>query len=118
MTSLKDHIARDLQRKLNDDVARALTRVIDLAPQDHYLALSLQAVCTTLDLSAQVMESEHGFGTGARHLSVYLVALMAAHAYASNEPVFNDALAMRAQDDMKRLGLLPARSGAKANVDH
>jgi hypothetical protein len=111
MTGLDDQIARDLQQKLNDDIAHAMMRANDLAPSGHHLALALQAVCTTLDFGAQLLESDLGFSVRARHLSVYLVALMAAHAYASNEPVFNDALAMRAKDDMKRLGLFSARSG-------
>jgi hypothetical protein len=110
MTSLKEHIARDLQRKINDDVIRAATRVLDLAPADHYLALSLQSVCSMLDFTAQLMEDDFGFSPKARHLSVYLVALMAAHAYAAKEPMFNDALVMRARDDLNRLGLIPPRS--------
>jgi hypothetical protein len=110
MTSLKDHIARDLQRKINEDVVRAATRVIDLAPPDEYLALSLQGVCATLDLSAQLMESGLGFTERSRHLTIYLVALMAAHAYAADEPMFDATLIIRARDDMKRLGLIPPRS--------
>ena len=110
MTSLKQHIARDLQHKINDDVVKAAMRVLDLAPAEYYLALSLQGVCSTLDFTAQLMEADFGFSPKARHLSVYLVALMAAHAYAANEPMFNDTLVTRARDDMLKLGLIPPRS--------
>jgi hypothetical protein len=110
MTSLKEHIARDLQRKINDDVVKAALRVLDLVPAEAYLALSLQSVCSTMDLTAQLMESDFGFSPEARHLSVYLVALMAAHAYATKQPMHNDALVTRARDDMLKLGLIPPRS--------
>lgn len=110
MTSLNEHIARDLQRKINDDVVLSVIRVIDLAPPEHYLALGLQAVCSTLDLSAQMMEADLGFSPKARHLSVYLIALMAARAYTAKDPMFNDALLKLARDDMQRLGLFPARN--------
>jgi hypothetical protein len=107
---MKDHIARDLQRKINDDVVRAAMRVLDLAPAEGIFQLSLQSICATTDLTAQLLESDFGFSPKARHLTVYLVALMAAHAYAAKEPMLSDALVTRARDDMLRLGLYPPRS--------
>jgi hypothetical protein len=108
MTGLNDHIARDLRRKINDDVVKAAMRVIDLAPAERIFELSLQSICATMELTAQLLESDFGFSPGARHLSVYLVALMAAHAYAEKEPMFTAALITRARDDMLRLGLYSA----------
>jgi hypothetical protein len=104
---MKDHIARDLQRKINDDVVRAAMRVLDLAPAEGLLQLSLQSICATTDLTAQLLESDFGFSPKARYLTVYLVALMAAHAYAAKEPMLSDALIMRAREDMLRLELVP-----------
>ena len=79
-------------------------------PHEHYLALSLQGSCAMLEMAAQLVEADLGFDEKARPLTVYLVALMTAHAYAQREPVTNETLLTRARNDMHKLGLIPPRS--------
>jgi hypothetical protein len=53
MTDLDASIARDLQRKLSDDVFDAAARVLSLAPSPQaMLPMSVQGVCSLLNLTA------------------------------------------------------------------
>ncbi|WP_338822148.1 hypothetical protein WDM22_38680 [Bradyrhizobium septentrionale] len=106
----EDTILRDLQRKIGEDVVKSALRVLDLMSNEHYLALSLHGSCAMLEMAAQLIEADLGFDRKARPLTVYLVALMTAHAYAQREPVTNEALLTRARNDMHKLGLIPPRS--------
>jgi hypothetical protein len=106
----EERILRDLQRKIGEDVVKSALRVLDLMPHEHYLALSLQGSCAMLEMAAQLVEADMGFDRKARPLTIYLVALMTAHAYADAQPTTNEALLTKARDDMHKLGLIPPRS--------
>ena len=105
-----EQIVHDMQRKIGTDVTTSAARVLALMPPEFYMALLLQGICGMLEMTAAVVESEMDFDEKARPLTVYLVALMAAHAYALKEPTTNDMLLARARDDMHKLGLIPPRS--------
>jgi hypothetical protein len=106
----QEQIVHDMQRKIGSDVTKSAARVLDLMPPPFYLALLLQGSCAMLEMTAAVLESELDFDEKARPLTVYLVALMAARAYAEKQPTTNDMLLTKARDDMHKLGLIPPRS--------
>ncbi|WP_213286713.1 hypothetical protein [Bradyrhizobium sp. sGM-13] len=106
----REQIVHDMQRKIGTDVTASAARVLQLMPCDFYLALLLQGTCAMLEMTAAVVESELDFDENARPLTVYLVALMAARAYAEKQPTTNELLLAKARDDMHKLGLIPPRS--------
>lgn len=103
--SLEDQITQDMQRKISDDVVRAAERVLALLPPKHYFALLMQGGCSMLEFTSEFVEFEMGFSPRSRRLTVFLVALMCAHAYQQPEPVTLNVLLAKARDDLVKLGL-------------
>jgi hypothetical protein len=102
--TIEDQIARDMQRKIAEDVTKAAYRVLNLMPQEHYFSLLLQATTSMVQMSAELVDGETE-GRQPRAASHYLVALMAVHAHLARRCIKYDELMAMAQRDMEKLGV-------------
>jgi len=81
--SIKVQIARDLQRKLSDDIFNAIKRTTELAPDSHLrVLLGLQAACSAISALAQMLDECTGeTRSQPSPLTVMLACQMCARSY-------------------------------------